>query len=93
MHVRLESQPVTLLADPAWSEGLLAGRFVGELPLEEAAGHPHRVDLSLRASGDVLRGHALSVLEIDRAWFALPAYVELRRAESPDGAPLAPDAG
>ncbi len=77
IHVTLEGRDPTLLAGAGWEEGLLTGRFLGKLPLEEEAGHPHRIELALYPRGGRLEGYATAYVTNKRGSFALPAYLHL----------------
>ncbi len=83
IHVALGGGSPTLLAGTSWDEGLLTGGFLGELPLEEEAGHPHRIELALYPRNGRIEGYATAYFKNPRGSFALPAYLSLAR--KPDG--------
>ncbi|MBV9477866.1 MAG: beta-lactamase family protein [Acidobacteria bacterium] len=80
VHVRVGEQPETLLAVSP-QEGYFGGTFIANVPAEEAAGHPHRVELRVRRNADRLSGYVVSDFSNADGSFSLPSYVWLRKAE------------
>lgn len=83
IHVLLDGRDPTLLAGVGWEEGLLTGRCLGRLPLEEEVGHPHRIELALYPRGSLIEGYATAVFSSDRGRFGLTAYLRLERRSEP----------
>ena len=79
IHVEIERQPETILSNIGYREGLLSGRFLADLPMEEAAGHAHAVTISIRLKGNYLSGFVTSDLTNKKGSFSLAAYVRLSR--------------
>jgi len=79
IHVRVGHQLETLLSDVAYREGLLTGRFVGDLPMEQGAGHPHPITVSIRLNGNRLSGFITSDFANEEGYFSLASYVRLLR--------------
>lgn len=86
IHVALDGRDPTLLAGAGWEEGLLTGHFLGQLPLDEEAGHPHRIELALYPRDGRVEGYATAYITNQRGSFALPAYLHLIRTERPPSA-------
>ena len=79
VHVKVERHLETILSDVGYREGLLTGRFLADLPMEEAAGHPHAITISIRLKGNRLSGSVTSDFTNERGRFSLAAYVRLSR--------------
>ncbi len=79
IHVVLDGRDPMLLAGASWEEGLLTGRFLGRLPLDERADHPHRIELALHPGDGRLEGYATSLFTNDRGQFGLTAYLRVER--------------
>lgn len=90
IHVQVGDQIETILSGVAYREGLLSGSFLAELPMEEAAGHPHKVTLSLQLKGDHLSGFATSDFTNEKGRFSLAAYVRLDNASDAGTTPQIP---
>jgi CubicO group peptidase (beta-lactamase class C family) len=83
VHVRLGSEPRTLLNNVAAPDGeRLTGRFTGTLPDEHARRHAHSVLLDVRLRGDRLAGMASAQTTGWPTYFALTSYVELTRTNA-----------
>lgn len=79
VSVVLGDAPAAPLEEASVRHGLLTGAFEGELPLEERAGKPHRVEIGLQKNGDELQGFMLANFRSDRGKFEIPAYARLTR--------------
>lgn len=79
VHVKVANQPETLVSGIGYDDGLISGTFLADIPAEEAAGHPHRVTISLRQVGTRLSGFVTSEFTNARGTFSLPSYVALER--------------
>ncbi|HWP36552.1 MAG TPA: serine hydrolase domain-containing protein [Gemmatimonadales bacterium] len=79
IHVRLANQLPALLADARFSDGLLVGRFAGTIPTPDVERHPHSVLLQLRLFDGTLKGQATAQTTDEPVYFAVTAYVELRK--------------
>ncbi|MDX1383386.1 MAG: serine hydrolase domain-containing protein [Thermoanaerobaculia bacterium] len=83
IHARLGEQLWALVNDPSRADdGLLRGRFVGELPTEDVARDPGTLMLQLALRGDELDGALTAFTRGDRnkVGNALTHWVVLRRA-------------
>ena len=76
VHVQLGDELRTLLSEASFERGVLAGRFAGTIPTEDARRHAHRVLLTVRLRAGKLLGAATAQGD----HFALSSFVELRKA-------------
>ncbi|MBX9787715.1 MAG: hypothetical protein K2Y37_02270 [Pirellulales bacterium] len=80
VHVRLGTQLVTLLNDPSFRDGVLRGRFSGDLGTDDARGRPYTLQLEVKLRGDVLNGPITAMTQYDgRGSSAVTHWVELKR--------------
>ena len=82
VHVKIGKQLETLVSGIGYDEGLLSGVFLADVPAEEAAGHAHRVTISLRQVGTRLSGFVTSEITNADGTFSLPSYVSLARSDA-----------
>jgi CubicO group peptidase (beta-lactamase class C family) len=75
VHVQLGDELRTLLNEASFERGVLAGRFAGTIPTEDARRHPHNVLLTVRLRDGKLVGAATAQGD----YFALGSFVELRK--------------
>jgi hypothetical protein len=80
--VKIANQLETLVNGFGYDEGFLSGTFLADIPAEGAAGHPHRVTISLRQEGTRLSGFVTSEFTNARGRFSLPSYVVLEKRET-----------
>jgi len=85
VHARLGAADAlwTVLNGPSWRNNLLAGRFAGKIPSEEASRFPHNVGISLWYDGTKLRGWAAAQTTDDPVTGAMSSYAELTRLPTP----------
>ncbi len=70
----------TVLSEVRWQDGLLSGRFSGDIATEDANRRPYFIQLSLKLRGDVLNGAATAIsLPGRRLGNALTQWAELKR--------------
>jgi CubicO group peptidase (beta-lactamase class C family) len=79
IHVKIGSQLETILSDVRYREGLLSGRFLGELQMEEASGNPTRLTISIRLKENRLSGFITSDFTNEKGNFSLATYVCLTK--------------
>lgn len=79
IRVVLGEGPPVVVEDVKQRDGTLTGAFTGRLPLEETPEGEHRIELTLRTSGDTLTGFAVANFRSARGKFELPVPVVLRR--------------
>lgn len=79
--ISLRGDAEVKVAEAAMRDGLLTGAFEGLLPLYEAPDGPHRVELSLIAGADELRGFAVANFRSSRGKFEIPARMSLSRVD------------
>ena len=75
VHVQLGDELRTLLNEASFERGVLAGRFAGTIPTEDARRHPHNVLLTVR----LREGKLLGAATAQGDYFALSSFVELRK--------------
>ncbi|MBN2147375.1 MAG: beta-lactamase family protein [Anaerolineales bacterium] len=81
VYVTIGDQTQASLSDIGVREGLFDGRFTADLPMEEAAGHPHPVTISLRLKGMQLSGIITSEITNPKGRFLLGAFARLSKFE------------
>lgn len=79
--VTLAEGAETILNDVGYRNGLLAGDFLGFLPMEEVQDGPHKITLSLRLHDSQLSGFVTSEINNYRGNFTLAGYVHLSRSK------------
>jgi CubicO group peptidase (beta-lactamase class C family) len=79
VHVKVGNQLETLISGIGYDDGLLSGTFLADIPAEEAAGHLHRVTISLRQVGTRLSGFVTSEITNERGKFSLPSYAAFQK--------------
>ena len=84
LHVRLAEQFWALVNEPSLApDGLLRGRFLGELPTEDTQRDRIELRLQLELRGDVLNGSVIALTRGDRnkVGNALTHWAELKRGD------------
>ena len=79
IHVKLGSQPETVLNNPRFKEGKLRGHSSGDLAVDDDAGHGYSLDFEL-----VLRDGKLQGAAVTRASARLPFWTELKKVTTFD---------
>jgi hypothetical protein len=69
----------SILSDVRYREGLLSGRFLGELQMEEASGNPTRLTISIRLKENRLSGFITSDFTNEKGNFSLATYFRLTK--------------
>lgn len=69
----------TLLNDPSYRDGLLAGRFLGTMPTADARRVAHVIALQLQARNGAMRGWAAASATTPTNDYSLSSYAELAR--------------
>jgi CubicO group peptidase (beta-lactamase class C family) len=83
IRVRLREQLWTLLTRVTFSEGILVGRFAGDVDTTDASRKPHTISLTLKLRGDILNGSAASISLGDaRGANAQSHWIELKKQPS-----------
>ena len=80
VHVKMDGQLEAVLNDARFDDGVLRGRFAGQVPAPDMVRHPHDVLIEATLRGDRLFGAATAMSTTDPIHWALSSRLELRRA-------------
>lgn len=80
IHVELEGQMDTLLNDVSFKDGILTGRFLGEIKTWDASRFHHYIELKMKLYSDnKMCGYACAN---SGRWFGLGSWITLRKTPS-----------
>jgi len=80
VHLKLGSQLPTLLSDVSFRDGVLRGRFAGEIDYDDARGRGYVVQLELKLRDNTLSGAATTSTKFDgRGSSAVTHWAEVKR--------------
>lgn len=78
--VKLGDQLTALLNEVRFKNGVLSGRFAGQIPTEDVLRHPHSIAVDLTLRNGKLAGQASAQTpEVPIVWYSLASYVELAK--------------
>ncbi len=83
IHVKLGDELETLLNDVRYKDANLIGRFAGTIPTDDANRQRHSILLNIRLRNGKLCGQATAQTTEELVYYALTAYIEMVRAQTP----------
>ncbi|UCC40291.1 MAG: beta-lactamase family protein [Candidatus Aminicenantes bacterium] len=79
IHIKIRGQLENLLNNVNFRDGMLRGRFNGEIKTEDTSPIPHVINLNMKLRDKKLSGFAAAISQ--KSIFCLPSYIQLEKTQ------------